>query len=280
MTNEAKKDVEKGSRARRDETLVERLLHRALESLGRAVDRRFGLAPETSNQMTTSLLIERMRRLIDERIIEDERRGRIAPHLMKLKIEWGTHTNAPEEALEELKHEVLAAAIDHINDQRLRTFAPVRVEVAADIFTTGINVDPSFGEFEEEARRIREGGDETPSELQREIALVVEIRSPEGGQRASLRVVPGGKRIAIGRAADNDLCLRHQSVSKIHATMAMTREGSLLLSDAGSTNGTYINGRRIAYGEARLLQDGDVVNFGEVEVRFRRVEEAKRTGQG
>lgn len=268
-------DVDKKERrARRDETLVERLLHRALESLGRAVDRRFGLAPETSNQLTTSLLIERMRRLIDERIIEDERRGRLAPHVMKLKIEWGTHTDAPEEAIEELKNEVLAAAIDHINDQRLRTFAPVRVEVAADIFTTGITVDPSFGEFEEEARRISEGGADTPTESKKEIVLVAEIRSPEGQEQTSLRVVPGGPRIDIGRAADNDLCLRHPSVSKIHATMAMTREGSLLLSDAGSTNGTYINGRRIAYGEARALHDGDVVNFGEVEVRFRRVEEA------
>ncbi|MBX5477525.1 MAG: FHA domain-containing protein [Pyrinomonas methylaliphatogenes] len=264
-------DENERKEARRDETLVERLLHRALESLGAALDRRLGLEPNTSTALTTSRLIERMRRLIDERAVEDAHRGRLAPHVMKLKIEWGTHSSAPDDLIEELKKEILTAAIDHINDQRLRTFAPVRVEVVADIFTTGITVDPSFGEFEEEARRLREGGVETPAESTEEIVLVVEIRSPEGQQQTSLRMVPGGQRIDIGRAADNDLCLRHPSVSKIHATMAMTREGSLLLSDAGSTNGTYINGRRIAYGEARAFREGDVINFGEVEVRFRRL---------
>jgi pSer/pThr/pTyr-binding forkhead associated (FHA) protein len=50
----------------------------------------------------------------------------------------------------------------------------------------------------------------------------------------------------------------------------MNREGTLLVADTGSTNGTYINGRRIAYGEARQVTDGDVVSFGDVEVRFKR----------
>jgi pSer/pThr/pTyr-binding forkhead associated (FHA) protein len=42
------------------------------------------------------------------------------------------------------------------------------------------------------------------------------------------------------------------------------------LADSGSTNGTFINGRRIGYGEARQIEDGDVVGFGDVEVRFKR----------
>jgi pSer/pThr/pTyr-binding forkhead associated (FHA) protein len=50
----------------------------------------------------------------------------------------------------------------------------------------------------------------------------------------------------------------------------MNREGTLLVSDTGSTNGTFINGRRIAYGEARHVEDGDVIGFGDVEVRFRK----------
>jgi hypothetical protein len=40
----------------------------------------------------------------------------------------------------------------------------------------------------------------------------------------------------------------------------------------GSTNGTHINGQRIPYGEARPIAEGDLVAFGDVEVRFRRVE--------
>ena len=76
--------------------------------------------------------------------------------------------------------------------------------------------------------------------------------------------------MGVGRVTGNDLQLEHGSVSKIHASLVMNREGTLLVADTGSTNGTFINGRRIAYGEARHIEDGDVVTFGDVEVRFKR----------
>jgi len=82
----------------------------------------------------------------------------------------------------------------------------------------------------------------------------------------------GGKRLTVGRAADSELSLNDKSVSKIHAALMLSAEGALLVADTGSTNGTYINGRRIAYGEARQINDGDVVGFGDVEVRFRKEE--------
>jgi len=50
----------------------------------------------------------------------------------------------------------------------------------------------------------------------------------------------------------------------------MNQQGTLLVADTGSTNGTNINGRRIAYGESRPIEDGDVVGFGDIEVRFRK----------
>jgi pSer/pThr/pTyr-binding forkhead associated (FHA) protein len=50
----------------------------------------------------------------------------------------------------------------------------------------------------------------------------------------------------------------------------MTSEGTILVADTGSTNGTYINGRRIANGESRQVEDGDVIGFGDIEVRLRR----------
>jgi pSer/pThr/pTyr-binding forkhead associated (FHA) protein len=52
----------------------------------------------------------------------------------------------------------------------------------------------------------------------------------------------------------------------------LNREGTLLVADTGSTNGTFINGRRIGYGEARQIEEGDVVGFGDIEVRFRKVD--------
>ncbi|HEY0079107.1 MAG TPA: FHA domain-containing protein [Pyrinomonadaceae bacterium] len=270
---------------KRDEALVERLMHRVLEGMGAVVDRKLGREPEAQSGFTTTRLIERMKRLIEERARTEEDGSRIAPHLLKIKVEWGTHSEAPTEFIKELEHEVLAAAIDFINDQRMRTLAPVKVETAVDIFTTGIAVDPTFGEFEEdlkqkdEERRLAENPMPAPPKgLQppprqpkdEKVQVTARVTLPGGTRETVLLFKPGGRRVNVGRVADNDLALNHPSVSKIHAALMMNREGTLLVADTGSTNGTYVNGRRIAYGEARQIEDGDVVSFGDIEVRFRK----------
>lgn len=261
----------------RKEALPERLLRRVLEGMGDVVDRKFGRTVETKSGLTTSQLIERMKRLIDERVRDEGRKGRIAPHHLKLKVEWGTHSEAPPEILKELEHEVLAEAIDHINDHRYRTLAPVKVETEVDIFTTGVSVDPTFGEFEEDLKkedeakravidhRIPKGVPPAPN-----MTIVARVTRRDGTVEVPLTFKPGGKRLNVGRASDNDLSLNETSVSKIHATLLLNFEGTLLVADTGSTNGTFINGRRIAYGEARQIESGDVVGFGDVEVRFKR----------
>jgi len=265
---------------RRREALPERLLRRVLEGVGEVVDRRFGRTVEPKSGLTTSKLIERMKALIDERARDEGRKGRIAPHHLTLKVEWGTHSEAPPEILNDLKNEILAAAIDHINDHRYRTLAPVEVEAEVDIFTTGISVDPTFGEFEEDLRhedelkRAEKAGIVIPTAAppMPDVQVMARISQPNGSREIPLIFKPGGKRLNVGRAADNELNLNDASVSKIHAALLMTTEGTLLVADTGSTNGTYINGRRISYGESRQLEEGDVVGFGDVEVRLRRTE--------
>jgi hypothetical protein len=265
---------------KREEALPERLLRRVLEGMGSAVDRRLGRTVDPRSGLTTSKLIERMKRLIDERVRDEGNKGRIAPHHMVLKVEWGTHSEAPPEILGDLKNEVLAAAIDHINDHRYRTLAPVTVDAEVDIFTTGISVDPNFGEFEDDLRRQDEEmraaklGVPIPGAAppMPDIQVIARLTLPSGTREIPLIFKPGGRRLNVGRASDNDLTLNDASVSKIHAALLMTAEGTLLVADTGSTNGTYLNGRRISYGESRLIEDGDVVGFGDVEVRLRKSE--------
>jgi hypothetical protein len=265
---------------KRDEALVERLMRRMLEGVGSVVDRKLGREAGQQSGFTTTKLIERMKHLVDERVRTDAEGRRIAPHLYKLKVEWGTHSEAPPEFLKELEHEVLAAAIDYINDRRLRTLAPIAVETSADIFTSGIAVDPSYGEFEEELKR-KDEAEQVKADLANavpkamtltstDVHLTARVTLPERSFDKPLTFRPGGRRMNVGRVADNDLQLEHPSVSKIHATLVLNREGTLLVADTGSTNGTFINGRRIAYGEARQIEDGDVVGFGDAEVRFKR----------
>ena len=268
------------AKKRRQEALPERLLRRVLEGMGDVVDRKFGRTVEPKTGLTTSKLIERMKALIDERVRDEGRKGRIAPHHLVLKVEWGTHSEAPPEILNDLKHEILAAAIDHINDHRYRTLAPVSVDAEVDIFTTGISVDPTFGDFEEDlrredqAKRAEKAGVPKPGAAppMPDIQVMARVNQQYGSREIPLIFRPGGKRLNVGRASDNELTLNDSSVSKIHAALLMNSEGTLLVADTGSTNGTYINGRRIAYGESRPIEEGDVLGFGDVEVRLRKSE--------
>jgi FHA domain len=264
---------------KREEALPERLLRKVLESMGDVVDRKFGRTVEPKSGLTTSKLIERMKRTIDERVRNEGPKGRIAPHVMKLKLEWGTHAEAPPEILKELEHELLAEAIDHINDHRYRTLAPVRIESEVDIFTSGISVDPTFGEFEDElraqdeAKRAAQAGIHIPtaSPPEPDVEMLARITMRDSTREVQLVFKPGGKRLNVGRVSDNDLSLNDSSVSKIHAALVMNQQGTLLVADTGSTNGTFINGRRISYGESRPIEDGDVVGFGDIEVRFKKL---------
>ncbi len=73
------------------------------------------------------------------------------------------------------------------------------------------------------------------------------------------RVVGIGAGLTIGRAADNDVVLRDERVSRHHARIA-GRRGSLVLSDLGSTNGTEVNGQRVS---DVVLGAGDRIRMGE-----------------
>jgi hypothetical protein len=65
----------------------------------------------------------------------------------------------------------------------------------------------------------------------------------------------------IGRGRDVAVCLRHSSVSRRHACLRQTPAG-FELQDLGSTNGTFINGRRVD--QPLLVKDGDRLTFGDV----------------
>ncbi|NUQ65863.1 MAG: EAL domain-containing protein [Pirellulales bacterium] len=71
----------------------------------------------------------------------------------------------------------------------------------------------------------------------------------------------------IGRGPNAALCLASMTVSSAHAEL-IDAETSLTLRDLGSTNGTYVNGKRMV-GTAELHGE-DLVQFGEMPFRVLR----------
>ena len=67
--------------------------------------------------------------------------------------------------------------------------------------------------------------------------------------------------ILVGRSRDNDLWIDDAEVSKRHARFRTTPAG-LELTDLGSTNGTWVNDKRLEKEKGQLLRTNDGVRFG------------------
>jgi len=76
---------------------------------------------------------------------------------------------------------------------------------------------------------------------------------------------PLSKSISIGRKWHNDLCLQDRYVSATHA-LIVQENGSFILRDCHSTNGTIHNGVRIQDDVA--LSDGDEITIGTTSFRY------------
>jgi len=66
--------------------------------------------------------------------------------------------------------------------------------------------------------------------------------------------------ITIGRDSTNGIVINDAEVSRRHARLTF-QGGKYVLEDLGSTNGTFVNGQRLA--GPRVLKPGEVVSFGE-----------------
>lgn len=74
---------------------------------------------------------------------------------------------------------------------------------------------------------------------------------------------PFADRISVGRAHNNDVVLRHASVSKFHAWFECDDEQSFYVGDAHSRNKTLVNGGAVG-SEMVQVASGDDVCFGDV----------------
>ena len=64
---------------------------------------------------------------------------------------------------------------------------------------------------------------------------------------------------SVGRVDGNDIVLPHQSVSSSHGELVLRGKDDVYIRDLGSTNGSYINGNKVAESP---LQPGEVITFG------------------
>ena len=121
---------------------------------------------------------------------------------------------------------------------------------------------PDLGEEEAAANRTR-------------VFVVPATRGPRATlgvsepARASRRIVADGGTLTIGRADDNTLALADGRASRHHARL-IARDGLLILTDLGSTNGTRVNGEVI---RELPVGAGDEIRIGDTVIRVEAVDD-------
>ncbi|MFG0316299.1 MAG: FHA domain-containing protein [Planctomycetota bacterium JB042] len=73
-----------------------------------------------------------------------------------------------------------------------------------------------------------------------------------------------GESVVVGRKPARGLAVEHPTVSREHARL-FRRDGDWNVADLNSSNGTFVNGRRVTRSE---LRPGDLLRLGSVELRL------------
>ncbi len=91
--------------------------------------------------------------------------------------------------------------------------------------------------------------------------VLVVRKGPQLGERFFL----DRPTFTIGRDPGSDIFLNDMTVSREHATLCVDADGAVSVTDAGSLNGTYVNGACL---DKANLTDGDVLQIGTFQMVF------------
>lgn len=113
--------------------------------------------------------------------------------------------------------------------------------------------------------------DESPAErqFQTQVAVSIEelMKARDYSNAEVLSIRPECDELTVmvtlGRAMNSNLVLRSASISKLHCFFRRsTTDGTWNVADAGSTNGTVLNGVALKRNDLQPLRDGACLEFG------------------
>ncbi|MFV0309121.1 MAG: FhaA domain-containing protein [Desertimonas sp.] len=184
----------------------------------------------------------RLVRAMDDQRSVDVKGRRVVPNDFTISLSERDLASF-EDIHDVLTAELVEAAREYAREEGYHFMGPVRVDLISD-------PDQRAGRFE----------------------VLAQLRQGKGGAGAGSLVMPSGQRISLGdrpidlgRSSECAITLSDQNVSRRHAEVRPGPRG-YAVADLGSTNGTMVNGTRIA-GEQSLV-DGDIVNVGSTYIRF------------
>jgi adenylate cyclase len=95
-------------------------------------------------------------------------------------------------------------------------------------------------------------------------------------QTADGQQLPLGRTCSVGRSSSNDLVLKSERISRKHALIHTQDKNEYWVVDFGSSNGTWLNGRRIT--QPTRLRDDDRIELADVVLKFTQAAEPRTAG--
>lgn len=133
---------------------------------------------------------------------------------------------------------------------------------------------PTEGNVTRPLHPVELGVDEENPHFDEKMTLLIQL--PDYTQPLEF-VIPQRDEIVIGRSAPDSILLpdidvtklpgQVTGVSRVHAAIRRNK-GSLVLTDLGSKNGTFINGQRLLPEEIRVLRDGDELRVAHLTMKI------------
>ncbi|MCA9067916.1 MAG: EAL domain-containing protein [Planctomycetaceae bacterium] len=145
------------------------------------------------------------------------------------------------------------------------TFSPRSLPLGPMLMNNKPSKRRSLVGYPKESRNLKSSG--SGSLFAREVVGGWLLEGESNGNGEPDQVVVTTSPFRIGRRSSNNLSISNRTVSGHHAEL-IYKDEKLLLKDYRSTNGTFVNGRRVLGLET--LNEGDVIHFGKVRFNVRR----------
>jgi Protein of unknown function (DUF3662)/FHA domain len=161
---------------------------------------------------------------------------------------------------------------DYARERGLRPVGPPRVELSEDasVPVGAVRAAARFVDLEPRRQAALEDALEGTRRLR--LGVPAASAGPSPVPEAPLRLTdrlgldypldPSAAVVRVGRAADNDVAIPNQRVSRYHAQLRWTHAG-WLVSDLDSTNGTYVDDERVEPAEPRPVGPGSVLRLAD-----------------
>jgi hypothetical protein len=179
-----------------------------------------------------------------------------------------------------LTWEVSRYLANYARDRHLRPVAALRVELIEDstLRAGSVRASARFVDLAPAAQREIEAAVEGTRRLRLaqlasatgsvpRISARPQLRIVDRKQEVSFPLEPETDVVRIGRATDNDVVLANHRVSRYHAQVRWV-ESSWLVYDLNSTNGTWLDGRRVAGQQPEALRGGAQLRLGDHELEI------------